>query len=528
MIHSLPVTRIQPVVFLPFFARTFRDHSGNGNHGTPSGVAWTRRGGRDLLAFNASGEKVTISDSPELQGTSFSIFMLFDVLIASTAGDRLVAKRDGGGTNYETFLGSATAISVFDGATQSDFLSVAYAGKNTIAITGATGEKPKLYLDGVYEKEGDSTLTITADDADLLIGGSVTSPTAYSRNPVACVVGYGDVLAAAEVADLHAYSQERGSPIIPSDRRYWDFGSRIRPQQADQIAAWDLGEISQRTAPDKSGNGYDGTVTGGVGPEQTIVGRAAKFGGAAVVNNVTLSATINLGKTHTILGTLSGNTSNTMVLALDTLNVALYLHSNIWYYRAGTGGQVTWANTPDGNFHRYAIVRSGTSVELFIDGVSLGGETLGADNDLTLRYIGNSAGLYCWVGTIKDIELRNRALSDAEIAADYAAYASKVMFHEDWAAARPSVANETSGMLGNTGWSIESGTWKISESATWEGAECVVAGQLKYRGLNGASGWTIAEFEQESGTPTLMKNAADLQIDALATEKIGVVRLTLG
>lgn len=524
MITDLPVSRVSPVLYLPFFTRTFRDQSAEGNHGTPtSEIRWQKFSGIDSLRYTGSNAKITVPDDASLQLTTGTI-VIFGFLGRNLVGSqRIMAKRDGGGTNFD-FNVSGSTIELYDGTVQSQ-ATVSLVGKRSVFCGFSNGNKPKFGTDGVWQTDGNLDSVISVDDAPLTIGALYTSGY-QTQDFYTCALLYPDVLTAAEISDLHDWGLERITPEVSSDKRYWDLGSAVRSNWYDQIAAWDLGELTQGTLADKSGNGHNGTVSGNVSPIPTVVGRAGRFNGTS--SQIALPSQVNLGKTHTILGTFSGNTDNRMVVAYTTTHFAFYLFTNTWYYRAGAGNDVSWSDTPDANLHRYAIVRSGTSVELFIDGASQGTETLGADNDLTLQYIGSSGSSYYWVGDIKDLEFLNRAMSDDEIAADYRTYAKKVMFHEDWVGARPSVANETTGMLGDSGWSIESGTWKISESATWKGAECVVAGQLKYRGLLGASDWNTAEFGQESGTPTLTKNASDLQIDALAGEKIGVVRLTLG
>jgi hypothetical protein len=89
--------------------------------------------------------------------------------------------------------------------------------------------------------------------------------------------------------------------------------------------------------------------------------------------------------------------------------------------------------------------------------------------------------------------------------------------------ARVSVANEASGQLSNTGMTIETGTWKVSEDSTGRYYDCVGAGKLK-RHLVGADGFDTKAFS-ESGGATLTKNAADIEIDAGAGDKIRAVEL---
>jgi hypothetical protein len=90
--------------------------------------------------------------------------------------------------------------------------------------------------------------------------------------------------------------------------------------------------------------------------------------------------------------------------------------------------------------------------------------------------------------------------------------------------ARLSLANETSGQLSNTGMGINTGTWKLSTDATGRHYECVSAGQLERR-LLGADAMTTDSFV-EVGSATLTKNPTNIQIDAIAGDKIREVILS--
>ena len=88
--------------------------------------------------------------------------------------------------------------------------------------------------------------------------------------------------------------------------------------------------------------------------------------------------------------------------------------------------------------------------------------------------------------------------------------------------ARVTLADETSGLLSNTEFSINSGTWAIAEDADGKYVSCVANGQLEY-GLIGASGYTTDLFDADGAA--LTKNANNIQIDATAGDIIRAVRL---
>jgi hypothetical protein len=67
------------------------------------------------------------------------------------------------------------------------------------------------------------------------------------------------------------------------------------------------------------------------------------------------------------------------------------------------------------------------------------------------------------------------------------------LFLDNIQSARVSLANESSGQLSNTGYQIESGTWKVAEDATTgeRYIECVTAGILSRRNVEAYGTWVI-------------------------------------
>lgn len=86
-------------------------------------------------------------------------------------------------------------------------------------------------------------------------------------------------------------------------------------------------------------------------------------------------------------------------------------------------------------------------------------------------------------------------------------------------------ANQTSGFLSNSIFTINSGTWSVVDIGTQKVLNCVANGQLQLF-FAGADNLTTTTFETISGTPTITKNALNIQLDALAGEQIGIIRLS--
>ena len=86
-------------------------------------------------------------------------------------------------------------------------------------------------------------------------------------------------------------------------------------------------------------------------------------------------------------------------------------------------------------------------------------------------------------------------------------------------------ANQTSGFLSNSIFTINSGTWSVVDTGTQKVLNCVANGQLQLF-FTGADNLTTTTFETISGTPTITKNALNIQLNALAGEQIGIIRLS--
>jgi hypothetical protein len=130
-----------------------------------------------------------------------------------------------------------------------------------------------------------------------------------------------------------------------------------------------------------------------------------------------------------------------------------------------------------------------------------------------------------------DLRFYSKALTQAEVSALYNKYAKLPVFVDDCSDYNESIAAESGTYLSDSPYQIISGTWKISrrtDQPNGKQIECVTDGQLKYSGLVNADDMYTKEFELVSGTPTLTKNSTNIEIDAVAGEKVGKVHLTFG
>jgi len=155
------------VLYHDYRSRSFHDFSGNGNDGTPTDVHFSGNRG---VRFPASTSVITVSDSPELQLTEGTL-VVFGEFLSQEYNERIISKRDNGGTNYEMHLQVTPVprLYLYDG-TYGRFINANITGRKYIAINMKDGEACEAYVDGVSIGLFYNTSVISVDDAPLLIG----------------------------------------------------------------------------------------------------------------------------------------------------------------------------------------------------------------------------------------------------------------------------------------------------------------------------------------------------------------------
>jgi len=211
------------VLYQDFRSGCAKDWSGNSNDGTLAGTEWARNG----LRFPASVSKVTVPDSAELQLTAMTIIAYSENQFntAQLASERIVSKRDAGGTNYDLYL-TPVAITVFDGVGLPK-LTIAYASNNCIAVNISDGSNPDVYLDGTFSGAMDIAAAITVNDAALILGNDYNGPDRLNSS-LSSVLICNRELTAGEHSDIYdelvettwASKTHTNAPVFKTDWGY--------------------------------------------------------------------------------------------------------------------------------------------------------------------------------------------------------------------------------------------------------------------------------------------------------------------
>jgi type II secretory pathway pseudopilin PulG len=213
------------------------------------------------------------------------------------------------------------------------------------------------------------------------------------------------------------------------------------------VGCWKLDETSGTTAKDSSGNGNDGTLVNMSSPGCWVAGQinnALSFNGINNYVDLGADSSLNFGdsKPFTITAWIKTKDDYGLIISLrnskddgSDIDFAVgndggddYPGKAMILVRQDGGGD--WASVAsinevnDGQWHHVAAVRTGNTVELFVDGNSQGtgsGEEAGGAITTNVRAIGAEiywgvSSDYALAGTIDDVRIYNRALSKDEIA----------------------------------------------------------------------------------------------------------------
>ncbi|MFA5138092.1 MAG: LamG-like jellyroll fold domain-containing protein [Elusimicrobiota bacterium] len=194
------------------------------------------------------------------------------------------------------------------------------------------------------------------------------------------------------------------------------------------VAQWHLDASSGRVALDASPNSYDGVLMGyNANSDKWTAGKkgnALQFASAqSQYVNFPYGAALDMTGAYTIeawFRTSAGAAYNTIVSHYNSNGYILAIYSDD--VRFWSGGWVTWAGlgVNDNTWHHVAVVVSGASAELFLDGISRGSNPITATTTSAQdTRIGQFSGAYFFSGVIDEVKLYNVARSTDEVMADY-------------------------------------------------------------------------------------------------------------
>jgi hypothetical protein len=539
MILGLPFADILPVLRIDPWARTLRDNAGE-NHPSVggTGLRWSKFGQADSLIAESTGRLVAANTSALQSIADFTLFWWGDLYtpgLIRTVFD----KRDAGGTQIKVGFdySGGDRILLYDGL-NTRTRAVSLSGLRSVCVTLESGSIGNVYLNGTLSGPLSGVSTITGDDAPA------TLLNAYDGSePLIDRIGgtllYADVLEADRVAALHTYGLSRFSPRVSSNRYYWDTGSIVPVSKSSYVGAWDLGIIKSNKSADRSGRSNNVTGEGGAHSRPTLIGSASFLDGvsgrfvASTIDEITKSEDFSVEVLFiptSDTGTIFQNAPLTNDrVGMDSLGGVLRfgIYDGVaWNSKSGT--------LPAAGLSAYVVAtwEAGTTTpRLWINGVEQVGTTDTAVGVSAQLLIGSNSflGVSFLKADIGFVTFSDEIITEEYIAEKYSEIKRRVLFHEKWDNAWPTIVDVGAGnTIGGTLWYVQSGTWKTVEDSTGTYAECVTDGKIYYQGTNNADKWTVKIFEQKAGVPTLNRLSDRLEIDGTTGDKVGEVLLTVG
>lgn len=494
------------VLDLPFNQGTLKDKSGYGNNASASvGVAWQNmRKMRSLKITGTAG--IVVADSASMRYSEATVMLLLGRGLTS-ATQRIYCHRDGSGFKMDFYQSGALTLGTILGT--SGFTYTITGNEKTIAVKMfATATKPQLFVNGVYIGEGNATLAMGTTNCALTIGNYYSGATQPTTAPFAHVVVFNTTtITGQDLAQLHNELIAEQSVGNPQTSNYKGVVPVI---EASCLLAYDMeSKTGDGKMADLSGNGRNGTITKAVKKRMPSGFDGANFDGVVDVSGGTISAaaSFSLGTSHTLEWIMSGGASGNMIpIGTDTSNFcAYYLPTlNGIMYRAN-GVDVTWTiSALDGKEHHYVLDRSGTTLILYMDGVSLGTKTLASNEINSLQSIGG-VSTYYWNGSIGYVQVYSVSKGAVWAKNRYNKYAQKVVYvsqPEKWL---PTLADVTAGKIGNTDFRVSTGTWRVSEETSgkkW--IENVVAGVASMPFTNSSGTWIFDVNKADASNPSVL------------------------
>lgn len=196
--------------------------------------------------------------------------------------------------------------------------------------------------------------------------------------------------------------------VTPTATLRYEYHSGITVDEASRVSAW---------APTTGSNNLSNTVEYAQQPVLQDDGEL-HFGGDDLLK---FDTTVALSTTHTISAVVRLDSSvsgrNNIFGGGTNFEIGYDATANNLYYKAGSTNEVTTSFDPDlSKWFVLTAHRDGTSVEFFVDGVSLGSGTLSSNTDFDLLCIGaddpttplNRGNFY-----FKEVAIYSTALSDS-------------------------------------------------------------------------------------------------------------------
>jgi hypothetical protein len=379
------------------FADAYRTNSGT-NAGSATFIS-----GSVGRAINLSGAADAYANIPDSSSLDFSTAMTVDAWIhASALGGRIIDKSTAGGVDGYLLDTSGGKLRLLVGSNSVTSTAPLRTGEWTHVAGVYDGATMTVYVNGALAGSEPTTLaSIPTNDLALRIGADSTGGTRFA-GAVDEVRVFKRALGAPDIKVLYEAALARAGVVS-----WWH-------AEGDYLDA--IGNnhgASAGTAQFGSGRiGQGFSLTGALHSYVQVPNAAAHQFTGAFTTEAWINATILGGRivdkvtAFDVDGYLFDTYSSRLrlIVGYDTLYSTMRLSPRTWLHVAG--------------------VFNGTALRLFVNGVEVAAagsdQTITPTNSLDLRFGADSLGRSLFSGTIDEVRLYGRALSDRDIKALYA------------------------------------------------------------------------------------------------------------
>ena len=505
---------------------SFHDYSGNGNHGSPSGVRWEKKPSTHVRYVLASENRITVSNSPLLESmTEGTIIAYSDEFKQTTEAYDIITSK-GLSSNHPLFSFSNDAVGqiyLTDSVNTRGAINP-YAGKKSVAVSFRNEETPYSYTDGTNKVVFDGEIICDGTSSADLVIGNLEGYSFACSNPLKGVLYYAVQLTDDEIAQAHSWIMEQKS--VSRAKKNFIYPSQLN-KSPNILAAYEMNNIHGKVI-DITGQGYEGTITKCSGG--TIIGgiSALRFNGSdskvLVDKNVDLTSTDFSFEALVKTATVSTNMVIVSRRTTGTCYVYMRIDSSAGYLRAvfvGTGGSVSNVYGPstsvaNNKWHHVVLTadRDGNAI-LYLDSVPGTPVSIAAIGSLSSSdlEIGAREAIESFNGLISEVAVYNKCLSQAEVSVRYRKYASIPTFLDDLEDANESVTVEggaVGNFLSNTCWRFGDtiGRYKVLRDETLgvgqKVIECTTAGLLYQENRQSYGTWSFDIYHVDSSNTQLL------------------------
>ena len=155
--------------------------------------------GKGLFCADTAG--VTVTSHASLQMAAGTLVFFGDFTTQNSAvGQRLWYQRDAGGTQIDLYSTTGN-VTFYDGAAQGNIVT-SIIGSKMMCVTFDGANAASYYQDGLYVGDFTGAYTISANDADIIIGNATTGARPQNNN-LHEVLFFNVVLTAQQISQLY-------------------------------------------------------------------------------------------------------------------------------------------------------------------------------------------------------------------------------------------------------------------------------------------------------------------------------------